>query len=575
MIRKKIGNLLFLLLFVFACSGEKESQAVRVRLVQDPESLNPVQYSSVAATQLLSLLYQSLLVIDLESKQYKPLLIKALPKAEIRGDETLYTLQLREEATWDNGHPITAADVVFSLKVINCPGLNNQRLKSFFEFIKDVRVYADAPKKFTLVCGKFIPDEILQIEQFALLPEYLVDPEGLLEPYSLPQLINSPDALAAQPSIKAFAQWFNSDRFTRNKDFLKGSGGYELEQWDTGQAVRFRKKKHWWGDQLSAPLSYVTAQPQSIYFRIIPDNATALLALRNEQLDVLADLPVSAYQQLARDSAFTRKYRLFAPATYDVTYLGLNGRIGKLADARTRQALAHLLDVGKIMRTAQSGFAIRTIGPIHPHDTRLYNRDIVPYAYDLGQARALLQAAGWERQGPGWRKKINGRWEPLTLTLNYKAGNTEFETIALIFQQAAAQLHIPVIIQPLEGLLLTNNLKTHRFEMFLRYLSGNPFFFNFKPILHTESAAKGGGNYTGFGTPASDRLIDQINQTRDFAAKAALLQEFQALLHQESNLIFLYFNKDRLAISKRFTNPKVSGLKPGYDVSAFTSKAAN
>lgn len=572
MIRKKIGYLLFLLCFTFGCASQPEKNEVSVRLVQDPESLNPVQYSSVAATQLLSLLYQSLLVVDLESKQYKPLLVKEIPQAEIRGAQTFYTFHLRPEATWDNGKPITAADVVFSLKVINCPGLKNQRLKSFFEFIKEVQVYAGEPGKFTLVCGKFIPDEILQIEQFALLPEYLVDPQGLLQPYSLQALATATDSLAAQPNIQAFVAWFNSDRFTRDKAFLKGSGGYELEQWETGQYVRFRKKQHWWGDKLSESLPYVTAKPRQVNFRIIPDNATALLALRNEQLDVLADVPVAASRQLNADKGFRENYHLFTPSTYDITYVGLNGRSAKLADARTRQALAHLLDVPDILQATQSGFATPTIGPVNPSDTLLYNRAVLPYTFNLNKARDLLVAAGWQKQGAGWRQNIKGRWVPLEITLNYKAGNSEFESIALIFQQAAAKINIPVTIQPLEGLLLTEKLKAHDFDMFLRYLSGNPFFFNFKPILHTESAAAGGGNYTGFGTPESDRLIDQINQTQDSKTKASLLKRFQQVLHQESNLIFLYFNKDRLAIHKRFTNLKVSGIKPGYDVSAFTLK---
>lgn len=575
MIRKKIGNLLFLLCWICACSGRQPGPGLRVRLAQDPESLNPVQYNSVAATQLLSLLYQSLLVVDLETRQYRPLLVEALPRPEIRGEQTFYTFQLRPEARWDNGQPVTAADVVFSLKVLHSPGLQNQRLKSFFGFIHDVHPDAANPRRFTLVCGKYIPDEILQVEQFAVLPEYLVDPRGLLRPFTYRQLALQADSLAQVPALQAFAQWFNSDRFTRNKDFLKGSGGYELRDWQTGQYVALQKKQRWWGDQVRPALPYLTAKPENIVFRVIPDNATALLALRNAQLDVLADLPVAAYQQLARDSAFTRQYRLFTPDTYDFTYLGLNARSPKLADVRTRQALACLLDVDKIMQATQSGFATRTVGPIHPADTRYYNRQLKPYAYDTARARALLQDAGWEKHSQGWRKNIRGHWVPLRLTLNYKSGNTEFESIALVFQQAAASLQIPVSIQPMEGLLLTNNLKNHQFELFLRYLSGNPFFFNFKPILHTESAAPDGGNYTGFGTPESDRLIDQINQTDDAATRARLLQRLQAILHQQCNLVFLYFNKDRLAVHKRFTNLKVSGIKPGYDLSAFALKAGH
>ncbi len=114
--------------------------------------------------------------------------------------------------------------------------------------------------------------------------------------------------------------------------------------------------------------------------------------------------------------------------------------------------------------------------------------------------------------------------------------------------------------------------KTHNFEVTVRYYSGNPDVFNYKSILHTESAVLGGGNYTGFGTPQSDSLIDAINQAANTAQKAVLLRKFQEVVHEESNLIFLYFNIDRIAVHKRFTNLKISGIKPGYDVSAFTLK---
>ena len=40
----------------------------------------------------------------------------------------------------------------------------------------------------------------------------------------------------------------------------------------------------------------------------------------------------------------------------------------------------------------RSGFATRTIGPINPTDTRFYNRQLKPFAYDTAKAQALLQA---------------------------------------------------------------------------------------------------------------------------------------------------------------------------------------
>jgi peptide/nickel transport system substrate-binding protein len=563
--------ILFLFLFSFCKQNPTQQAWVKIRVAKDPETLNPVNFGNTISLEIVGLLYQSLLAADRETLAFVPLLAQDLPQVDKSDSVSRFHFQLKADAEWAPGHPVTGEDVAFSLKLLRCPQVQNQQLSGRYDFIRDVEVDPRDKKKFVILCDAYTPEMDLMTGDFAILPRYLVDPQNLLQPFSLRDLTRQDDSLAQHPRILSFAKWFNSERFNRDKNFLKGSGGYELEDWKTGQYVQLKKKAHWWGDKYAGD-AVISAQPEKITYQIIPENATAVLALQQKQVDVFPGLPVPVYQELAANKSFTQQYNLFTPDTYDFTYLGINGRVAKFADARTRQALAHLLDVDKIIQTTQNGFATRTVGPINPRDSRFYNAAIRPYVWNPGKATDLLVAAGWEKQAGGWRKKINGRWEPLTITLNYKAGNSEFESIALIFQQAAAKINIPVTIQPVEGLVLTSNLKAHHFEMFIRYLSGNPFIFNFAPILHSASAGEGGGNYTGFGTPESDQLIDQINQTGDMKAKAVLLKRLQEALHAQSNLIFLYFNKDRLAIHKRFTNLKVSGLKPGYDVSAFTLK---
>ena len=565
---------IYLCLFFFACKPavQQESKVI-IRAARDPESLNPASFSNTVSLEIINLMYQGLLYTDTEKLTLEPLLIETVPAVAKSDTGTVFYFSIRPEANWEPNKPITGDDVAFSLKLFRAPLVNNQQLSGRYDFIRDVKVDPTNKKKFRIICDPYMPEMDLMVGDYAVLPAYIVDPKGLLKNFSLSELTQNYDALGNDPKIKAFADWFNSERFTRDKNYLKGSGGYELVEWKTGEVVRLKKKHNWWADNLSADINYIVARPEEIIYQIIPDNATAVLSLKSKNLDVLSDIPAGQYQQLAADESFTAQYNLFTPATYDFTYLGINARLAKFADARTRQALAHLLETDKIIKSTMSGFATRTVGPITPGNDQFYNKELKPYHYNLSQATALLQAAGWVKNENGWQRDLNGEVVPLTINLNYKAGNTEFENIALIFQQAAAKLNIPVTVQPLEGKLLTKNLKSHNFEMFIRSLSGNPFVYNFKPILHSESAAEGGGNYTGFCTPESDKLIDQINNTQDLPAKARLLKRLQQILHEQSNLIFLYFSTDRLAINKRFTNLKVSGIKPGYDVSAFELKA--
>ncbi len=277
--------------------------------------------------------------------------------------------------------------------------------------------------------------------------------------------------------------------------------------------------------------------------------------------------------QLQANASFQKKYALFTPSTYDFTYIGINGRNEKFADKRTRQAIGHLLDIPKMIQVAMGNFAVPTVGIVNPADKIYYNDSLRPYTLNLSAARQLLKAAGWIEKTDGWQKQINGQLTPLTITFNYRAGNSEFENIAFIFRQAAATLRIPVNVQPVEGGLLNRKIQAQDFEVAIRYFSGNPGIFNFAPILHTENADPQEGNFTGFGTPESDQLIEDISQTTKQKERIALLRKFQKVMMEESNLLFLYFNTERIAIHKRFTNLKISAAKPGYDVSSFQLKS--
>jgi len=554
-------------LLVACTPAEQPENGVRIRFPADPGSLNPLNYQTVQANQAINLLFQSLLTVDLADNTLKPLLAAQMPTVERRDSLSYFTYTLRREATWDDGTPVTAQDVVFSMKVILCPLVNNERTRPRYEFIRDIRVDAQSPRQFTLVCSGYTPEMLLTTGDFFVLPAAIFDPQGLLSSFSIPQFIGQFDSLAHHDRIKAFAEFFNGNRFARDASVLKGSAGYVLKEWKTGQYLQLSRKPRWWAENLG--VSHLTAGPAFVHFEIIPDHTTALQQLKNGQLDVLDNISAFEFTRMKADPVFNEKYALLSPETYDVTLMGVNGRLEKLADRRTRQALAHLLDINAIIRTTQNGYASPTAGLISPRDTLNHHPTLQPYPYDPQRAVQLLREAGWEKGGKGWEKGAPKNPLKLTLNLRYRTGTTALENLAMIFQQSAAKVGIPVELQAMEGKLLQESRRNQDFELYLRIIGGNPLTTNFKPLFHTENAVRNGGNDTGFGTAESDSLINAINRTEDAAQKARLLHRLHEIMHEEAQLLFLYVSKERLAISKRFTNLKVSGLMPGYDVSAF------
>jgi peptide/nickel transport system substrate-binding protein len=284
-------------------------------------------------------------------------------------------------------------------------------------------------------------------------------------------------------------------------------------------------------------------------------------------------LPAKDFNRL-KESKEGQHLAFYTSDSYDMVAMGFNTSRATLQDRYTRQALSHLVNIPDLIQGSQQGMAYPTVGLINPHDQRYYNDSLAPVLYAPKRTIALLKQAGW-------RKQNNNRWvrskpgEPdqnLSLTISYRTSEPAYEAAAMQFRIAAAAIGIPVQLQPTEASLLSSKLRKGEVDVYLRMLYGNPFNFNFASILHSRSI--GLGNYSRFGTPASDRLIDAIAQEDDSTRKVHLLRRFQTVMQDESPLVVLYFMRNRLAAAKHLAHLNVSGLKPYYYVTTIISKAS-
>jgi peptide/nickel transport system substrate-binding protein len=525
------------------------------------------------ANEANGLLYQSLLKVDNQRRVFVPWLAEALPTIERNDSLTLLTYRLRPSATWDNGQPILAQDVAFTLKVMNCPGLPNEATRTRFSFIRDVRLDSTDTRRFTLVCEGRAPEYAHVSGDYPILPEYALDPQQQLRKIPVSALTQlSPVSLAQYPALAAFAQRYNAAELDKNPSRLPGSGPYELTAWRDSQVLSFRRKAKWWADQLPARPPQLIAKPSTINFQIIPDNTTALLALRRGDIDVYPMVPATEFNRLRKSEAGQKSLRFYTADSYEMVIAGFNMRRGLLTNRLTRQALSHLFDIPTLIQATQSGMAYPSVGLVNPQEKAVYNDSLPLLKYDLRRAETLLRQAGWVRQGAGgWsRPTASGKLQPLELSIAYRAGEAAFEAIALQLRSAAAALGIPIQLRPTESTLLLSKLRGGNFDIYLRSLSGNPFAYDFSPLLHSEGI--GVSNYTGFGSPSSDKLIKDIVFEENLDRKAQLLRRFQVLIRQECPMVVLFFYRYRLAANKRFTNLRVSGLRPGYEVMTIESE---
>jgi ABC-type transport system substrate-binding protein len=552
------------------CTAQQPQEPpIRVRWTRDPESLDPLSLANQYAIEAANLMHLSLLQVDFSKNDFSPALAESLPTVTLLGDSlTQLSYQLRKEATWDNGHPITGYDVALTLKLMYCPGLPNESARAQAGFIRSVQVDSLNPKRFTLTCQGQAVEHIQASGDFFILPETMLDPQHELRPTSLPTLqkrllTTPPDSALSRLARRYLA----AVPMPGQPAVALGCGPYELSAWQKNQTLRLRRKSRWWAEQITPRPFILQARPNRLEFAIIPDDATAALALQSGDIDLYPQVAAPQFAQLRASETARKQLAFYTAPSYDIVAAGFNTQRPALTDGPTRRALSYLFDAAGLLQATQRGQGLRTVGLIHPSDQRNYNRKLKLCSFSPDSAARLLYQAGWQRASPqaSWQRLgQSGSRHNLTLRFRYRADDVTFETIALQFRAAAATIGIAVELVPTEATALTPSLQAGDFDVYVRTIKGNPFLFNFMPVLH--SSARGAGNFTGYGTFASDQLLEAIAAARQPEQRMRLLRQFQAMIQVDAPLVPLFFMATRVAASRQLTGLHISHLKPGYQL---------
>jgi len=553
---------------------------VIVQIPGDLDKLNPVTSTSAYATYAEGKIFGQLLDIDPDSFNLFGQLAKGRPEiklieeGEYKGGMTL-TFEIRPEAAWDNGSPITADDVIFTLKAMKNPQVDDEQAKPSVEFINDIVVDAANNRKFTYMCkGRFFKSEA-DGGGFAVLPEYVYDAKKVMRKFSLKDL-NNPETLAtlkSNPDIISFAKDFNSEKYSRDKGAVVGSGAYELDQWITGQRVILKRKQNWWGDKLKTVNRDFVNHPDKIIYEVITDVNASTAALKGEKIDVLSGIKAKDYLELSRDKRMLEKYNFYKPQQLAFSYVGLNMRNPKLSDVKVRRALAYCVDVDKIIEKIAYCMSTRVVGPISPSKP-YYDKDLKLIPFDIAKASKLLDEAGWkDTDGDGIRDKVvNGQKVKLSLEIKYPSGSDVVEKIATLFAENCKKAGVEVTQTQREWTVFLQEVKQHNFEMDFGSWISAPTLDDPKQIWSTSSY-DGGSNYVGFGDQKSDEVIEKLRNEQDEAKRFQLYQQFQQMVYDAQPYIFFYSPLNREAIHARFKNANASKARPGYEENEFVLDA--
>ncbi|MEM8908439.1 MAG: ABC transporter substrate-binding protein, partial [Bacteroidota bacterium] len=405
-------------------------------------------------------------------------------------------------------------------------------------------------------------------------PASIYDPEGLMEPFAYNDIID-PEKVKSlakdNPNLKKFGDQFSAAKYSR--EVVSGAGAYTLEEWVEGEKIVLKRKENWWGDALVDKNPMLTANPDELVFKFIPDVTSTISLMRNGEVDIARDIPNTLFKELEQDQAFTKDVQLLAPDSYLLTFIALNTQNPKLADRRVRRALAHLLDVEEIIKTVKKGMAIPIAGPIPP-TVPFSHKGLALIDLNLDKAKTLLAEAGWKDSNNDGTvdKVIDGQREELVLSYLMTPSSEVSTDIALIFQNVAKSAGIKIEPEVKEANAFREGLKKRDFDMYTAGSRIEPDSYDPYQTWHSSSNNPSGSNRVGFGSAESDAIIERIRTTLDKEERTQLLLRLQEMIYEEQPAIYVYNTKEAIAVSKRLKNVQPSFRSPGYFENYFQLK---
>ena len=570
--------MLFSLLFT-ACQSAVEEVAketsVTVRMTSDPENLNFILTSDAKATEIFRLISMPMASFDPSTLGLSPTLLKKMPVAtEITEGEykgrIRYDFELLEEAVWDNGSPITGEDLLFTLKTINNPNYASPH-RGFTSFIKHVEIDAVNPKKISVTGVKYLIAGPV-ISNFEPMPKYIYDPKGLLDKYTLAELKdkNNVEKMAADTTLKAFADQFQSAYHLNNPAGISYSGPYKVEKWTNSQEIVLTKKKNWWGEKLVDKIPLLMAKPDKIIFKFVPDINAALSLAKNGKVDIISKIPWTEFSKLKEDKLISDQFNIETPGTITYRYISLNTANPRFEDKRVRKALDHLFDRDQIYNTVYYGNKNPTIGPIHPSKP-YYNTDLQVRSFDVEKAKTLLKAAGWEdTNGDGVvDKMIDGEKVEMEFELIYANGYQDYVSLTNIFKDQAIKAGVKIMTKTIESQAYFKTIRSRNFDAMI----ASAQWLTINKDIHARFHTKGGQNFGSFSNPELDELISTIRFSTDEKELSANYLKAQEIIHSEAPNIFINTAIDRIIINKKFGKTRVTPVKPHYYVNEFVENA--
>jgi peptide/nickel transport system substrate-binding protein len=462
--------------------------------------INPVLTLSQADADLSALVYSGL-TRALPDGSIVPDIASSYTISE---DGTIYTFTLRPNAVFQDGKPLTSADVVFTVQTIQNPGVKSPHRADW------EGVQASAPDSHTVVFKlphAYAP--FLQNTTLGILPQHLW---GSVTAEEFP--------------------------FSPLNTHPVGSGPYEVADSAadaTGSATRY----------VLEPFTHFTLGApylSKITFLFYNSEDELVQALNQGRIDAIAGLTPSRVPSITRDDVSIRTSVL--PRVFGVFYNQSHQLL--LSDSAVRNALNAAIDKHKLVSAVLDGYGVVLDGPIPPginspapaKEPSAASSTLAYSDETIAAARSILQKGGWTYNAANntWQ---NSKKQTLAFTLS-TADSPQLVTTANALAAAWKTLGINVAVQVYTLTELnTSVLRPRNYDalLFGEVVGRELDLFAF---WHSSQRNDPGLNLSAYVNSKSDSYLSELRATTDVERRAELQQQFVTQLQKDAPATFLY-----------------------------------
>ena len=494
-----------------AASGEK---IINVGVTNTIGSLNPLLLNGGEINKYATgLMFLPLMELDADLN-FEGMLADSITTE----DNKNFIVHIDDAATWSDGTPVTADDVVYTALRLASPVIGNTAMMYYvFEgvgddgFVEEGAESIDGIQKVDDKTVQFTTKEEMPITTFEnSYARYLLTlPKHVIEQYSEEEL--------------STADWFN------HPDVV--SGPFIVTDFDVDHYISYEANKDYWK---GAP------KIDKLNIKIV-DGSQLYAGLQSGEIDItqqtMSDIPQEDYESVEALDNVDVVYG--SPVTNQSVFI----QTKNVPDVKVRQAMLYAIDRQQILEELLNGHG-EIVDGFLSSASPFYDDSLTPISYDPEKAKALLEEAGWDGSQ--------------TIRFYVNSGDSTFVNAASIIAAEWAAVGIKAEIQTVDFATLMSVAGTEDYDVLAVQYTYAPV----DPYPDVAWLLGGEGSWTGYSNDTLNEALTKSQLTSDPEETKELFSVVDKKVQEDVPMFSAYVISAQGAVSKRITGatPSVYGF---------------